>query len=70
MKVLFMIIAASGLLTFAHAQTMIIESSGHSTEGYINADGTVENSSHSTIGYARGIDKEWAASWFFFFRFN
>jgi hypothetical protein len=35
----------------AGAQT--IESSSHSTTGYIKSDGTIENSSHSTIGYIK-----------------
>jgi len=43
-----------------------IEDSHHSTIGYIKNDGTVEDSHHSTIGYAKGINKQWAAVFFFF----
>jgi hypothetical protein len=53
---------------FTRAQT--IQSSNYATIGHIKDDGTVQNSNYATIGYAKGIDKEWAAVAFFFFRFN
>ena len=47
-----------------------IQNSNYATIGHIKDDGTVQNSNYATIGYAKGIDKEWAAVAFFFFRFN
>jgi hypothetical protein len=47
-----------------------VENSSRSTIGYVNKDGRVENSSRSTIGYAAGIQKEWAAVFYFFFVFE
>ena len=47
-----------------------VQNSSYSTIGYIKDDGKVQNSSYSTIGYAKGINKQWAAVAFFFFKFN
>jgi hypothetical protein len=47
-----------------------VQNSNYATIGHIKDDGTVQNSNYATIGYAKGIDKEWAAVTFFFFRFN
>jgi hypothetical protein len=44
-------IAFLGLGLGLTAQT--IESSSHSTTGYVKSDGTIENSSHSTKGYIK-----------------
>jgi hypothetical protein len=51
MKKLLLTFAAIACFTIAKSQT--IESSSHSTTGYIKADGTIENSSHSTKGYIK-----------------
>jgi hypothetical protein len=50
MKKIFAI-AILGLAFNVKAQT--IESSSHSTTGYVKSDGTIENSSHSTKGYIK-----------------
>ena len=47
-----------------------IQNSSYSRVGYIKPDGTIQNSSYSTIGYAKGIKREWAAVFYFFFRFS
>ena len=44
-----------------------VRNSSYSTIGHIDSDGTVRNSSYSSIGHAKGIKREWAAVWFFFF---
>ena len=84
MKKLFLILSL-GVAFLSNAQTIqngsysttgyikpdgTIQNSSYSTVGYIKKDGTIQNSSYSTIGYAKGIDKEWAAVVFFFFKFN
>lgn len=47
-----------------------VQDVSYQTLGYIKDNGTVQNSSYSTIGYARGVNKEWAAVVFFFFKFE
>ena len=42
----------------------------YSTLGYVKDDGTVYDRSYSTIGYAKGINKKWAAVFFFFKNFR
>ena len=42
----------------------------YSTLGYVRDDGTVYDRSYSTLGYAKGINKKWAAVFFFFNRFR
>jgi hypothetical protein len=37
--------------------------------GKVEKDGTIRNSSGTGIGSAKGIDRKWAAVFFFFFRF-
>ena len=44
-----------------------VENSNHSCIGYVRSDGRVENSNHSCIGYVEGVQREWAAAFFFFF---
>ncbi len=49
--------------------TQTIQNNSGFILGYIKDDGTIQNSSSSTIGYAKGLKKEWAALFFFFFDF-
>jgi hypothetical protein len=47
MKILLAIII---IMATVPASAQIIESSSHSTTGYIKSDGTIENSSHGALG--------------------
>ena len=40
---------------------------GGSSIGKIDSDGTIRNRGGSSMGQARGVPKEWAAAWFFFY---
>ena len=46
-------LSAAFLLSLGQGYAQTIESSSHSSVGYIKSDGTIENSSHSTVGYVK-----------------
>ena len=47
-------IESSSHSTIGYVRGGTVENGSHSTVGYVKNDGTVENASHSTIGYVKG----------------
>lgn len=62
------LILAFALAIFATAAAgQSVEDSSRRTIGHITSSGTVEDKSRRTIGHAKGIKRDWAAAFFFFF---